>query len=85
MIDDGINISADRARPGDKIILSGYIGDHGMAIMSQREDLEFEGAIESDCAPLNGLVAAMLATPRRPRTIHPLPARPDARRRRPPR
>jgi hydrogenase expression/formation protein HypE len=62
VIESDINISADRARPGDKIILSGYIGDHGMTIMSQREGLEFEGAIESDCAPLNGLVAAMLAT-----------------------
>jgi hydrogenase expression/formation protein HypE len=61
-IDDAVNISADRATPGDKIILSGYIGDHGMAIMSQRENLEFEGAIDSDCASLNGLVAAMLAT-----------------------
>jgi hydrogenase expression/formation protein HypE len=59
----GINISADRARPGDVILLSGYLGDHGMAIMSQREGLEFEGAIESDCASLNGLVATMLATP----------------------
>jgi len=46
---------------GDKILLSGFIGDHGMTIMSQRENLEFEGAIESDCASLNGLVAAMLA------------------------
>src|ERR1700733_14661619 len=62
VIDDGVNISADRAKPGDKIILSGYVGDHGMAIMSQRENLEFEGAIESDCASLNGLVADMLAT-----------------------
>lgn len=63
VIDAGVDISADRARPGDKIILSGYIGDHGMAIMSQRENLEFEGAIASDCASLNGLVASMLATP----------------------
>src|SRR3984885_9719696 len=63
VIEDGLNISADRARPGDRIILSGYIGDHGMAIMSQRENLEFEGAIESDCASLNGLVASMVATP----------------------
>src|SRR5271170_2219531 len=63
VIDNGVNISADRARPGDQIILSGYIGDHGMAIMSQRENLEFEGAIESDCASLHGLVADMLATP----------------------
>ncbi len=63
VIESGVNISADRARPGDQIILSGYIGDHGMAIMSQREGLEFEGAIASDCASLNGLVAAMLSTP----------------------
>jgi hydrogenase expression/formation protein HypE len=63
VIESGVNISADRARPGDQIILSGYIGDHGMAIMSQREGLEFEGAIASDCASLNGLVASMLATP----------------------
>lgn len=63
VIEPGINISADRARVGDAILLSGYLGDHGMAIMSQREGLEFEGAIESDCASLNGLVDAMLATP----------------------
>jgi hydrogenase expression/formation protein HypE len=62
VIERPVNISADRARRGDKIILSGYIGDHGMAIMSQRENLEFEGAIESDCASLHGLVADMLAT-----------------------
>ena len=60
VIEDGVNISADRAQPGDKIILSGYIGDHGMAIMSQRENLEFEGTIESDSASLNGLVESML-------------------------
>jgi hydrogenase expression/formation protein HypE len=63
VIDSGVNISADRARPGDQIILSGYIGDHGMAIMSQRENLEFDGAISSDCASLNGLVASMLTAP----------------------
>ncbi len=60
VIEGAVNISADRAIPGDKIIVSGFIGDHGMAIMSQRENLEFEGAIESDCAPLHGLVAAMM-------------------------
>jgi hydrogenase expression/formation protein HypE len=60
VIDSPVVISANRARPGDKIILSGFIGDHGMAIMSQRENLEFEGAIESDCAPLHGLVHVML-------------------------
>jgi hydrogenase expression/formation protein HypE len=63
VIEGNVNISADRAQPGDQIILSGYIGDHGIAIMSQRENLEFEGAISSDCASLNGLVADMLATP----------------------
>jgi hydrogenase expression/formation protein HypE len=60
VIESGVTISADRARPGDKILLSGYIGDHGMTIMAQREGLEFEGAMESDCAPLHGLVATML-------------------------
>ena len=63
VVAEGLNISADRARPGDKIILSGYIGDHGMAIMSQRENLEFEAAIVSDCASLNRLVASMVDTP----------------------
>jgi hydrogenase expression/formation protein HypE len=53
-------LSADRARPGDRIILSGTIGDHGMAVMSRREGLEFETEIESDTASLHGLVAAML-------------------------
>jgi len=60
IIERPVDISASRARPGDKILLSGFIGDHGMAIMSQRENLEFEGAIESDCASLHGLVDAML-------------------------
>lgn len=60
VIERPVNISASRARPGDKVIFSGYLGDHGMAIMSQRENLEFEGSIESDCAPLHELVAAML-------------------------
>lgn len=56
-----VRMSADRARPGDKIVLSGFIGDHGITILSQREGLEFESALESDCAALNGLVHAMLA------------------------
>lgn len=60
IIERPVKISADRARSGDKVILSGYIGDHGMAIMSQRENLEFEGTIESDTAALHTLVAAML-------------------------
>jgi hydrogenase expression/formation protein HypE len=60
IVERPVTISADRAHPGDKIILSGFIGDHGMAIMSQRENLEFEGVIESDTAPLHELVASML-------------------------
>ena len=44
----------------DKILLSGYIGDHGITILSQRENLEFEADLSSDCAALNGLVDAML-------------------------
>ncbi len=60
VIERPLNISADRARPGDKILLSGYIGDHGMAVSAQRENLEFESTIESDCAPLYSLVQAML-------------------------
>jgi len=60
IVEKPVNISAAMARPGDKIILSGYIGDHGMAILSQRENLEFEGVIESDCASLHQLVADML-------------------------
>jgi hydrogenase expression/formation protein HypE len=63
VVERDVSISANGARSGDKIILSGMIGDHGMAIMSQRENLEFEGEIESDCASLHGLVAVMLDTP----------------------
>jgi hydrogenase expression/formation protein HypE len=61
VIPDGIEISPRRAKAGDKIILSGTIADHGIAIMSVREGLEFETQIESDCAPLNGLVEKMFA------------------------
>ena len=56
----GLDISGDRARPGDRILLSGTVGDHGMAIMSLRNGLEFETALESDCASLNGLVGRMV-------------------------
>jgi hydrogenase expression/formation protein HypE len=56
----GINLSADQARPGDAILLSGPLGQHGIAILSQREGLEFGGPIVSDCAALHTLVAAML-------------------------
>jgi len=55
-----LKILGDQARPGDVIIINGTLGDHGIAIMSQREGLPFSSALESDCAPLNGLVATML-------------------------
>ena len=61
LIESGADISGSSARPGDKIILSGGIGEHGMAVMSQREGLHFSLPVVSDCAPLNHLVAAMIA------------------------
>jgi hydrogenase expression/formation protein HypE len=61
LVPAGVNISASNARPGDVILVSGTVGDHGMAVMSKREGLEFEGAILSDTAPLYRLVEAMLA------------------------
>ena len=56
----GIEVGPHRATPGDAILVSGTIGDHGMAILSVREGLEFESRIRSDCAALNGLVAHVL-------------------------
>jgi len=61
LIPPGIVISGSNARPGDQVILSGPIGDHGIAVLSAREGLQFTTALESDCAPLNGLVAKMTA------------------------
>ncbi len=60
VVPDGVNIGPTRAEPGDAVIVSGTLGDHGMAIMSVREGLEFESTIESDSAPLHGLVASIL-------------------------
>ncbi len=62
LVPDGVDIRPDRARPGDVVIVSGDIGVHGVAVMSCREGLEFGTAVESDSAPLSGLVAAMLDT-----------------------
>jgi hydrogenase expression/formation protein HypE len=61
VIPDGVNVSPKRIQAGDAILISGSIGDHGVAILSKRENLEFETEIQSDCANLNGLVADMLA------------------------
>src|SRR5205085_379966 len=60
VVPDGVSISASNGRPGDVAIVSGTIGDHGMAVMSKREGLELEGEILSDTRPLHRLVAAML-------------------------
>jgi hydrogenase expression/formation protein HypE len=60
VVPPGVAIGAEPIRAGDVVLLSGMIGDHGMAIMSVREGLAFESRIESDTAPLHGLVAAML-------------------------
>jgi len=57
----GLSLSAANARPGDRILLSGTLGDHGIAILSEREGIAFETPAESDSAPLNGLVREMLA------------------------
>ena len=60
IIPEGVNISGSNARAGDRVILSGTIGDHGIAVISRREELSFSTRLESDCAPLGGLVAEML-------------------------
>jgi hydrogenase expression/formation protein HypE len=62
LVPDRLNLSCNQARPGDKVILSGFIGDHGIAILAKREGLEFECPIESDSAALHTLVAKMLET-----------------------
>jgi len=60
VVPPGVDISGVNAIPGDKVILSGSLGEHGIAVLSQREGLELNVPIESDCAPLNKLVAEML-------------------------
>ena len=60
VVPPGIDISGANAKIGDKVILSGAIGDHGIAVMSQREGLKFSVPVQSDCAPLNKLVSQML-------------------------
>jgi hydrogenase expression/formation protein HypE len=57
----GLDLSGDRARPGDAVILSGTLGDHGVAVMSKRQNLEFDTQVMSDSAALHGLVADIVA------------------------
>lgn len=58
---EGISISGQNARPGQDVILSGYLGEHALAVMGERHGLVFPEHVASDCAPLNGLVAELLA------------------------
>jgi hydrogenase expression/formation protein HypE len=60
IIPDGVNISGHNARPGNKIIISGTIGDHGIAVLSKREGIGFETDLKSDSAPLNKLISEMM-------------------------
>lgn len=61
VVPPGVDIRPERARPGDVLIVSGPIGMHGIAVLSVREGIEFGTDLRSDCAPLNHLVAAMVA------------------------
>jgi hydrogenase expression/formation protein HypE len=61
LIPPGVNVAGQNARPGDVLLVSGSLGDHGMTILSKREGLAFDSPLQSDVAPLNGLVKAMLA------------------------
>ncbi|WP_420476320.1 hydrogenase expression/formation protein HypE [Noviherbaspirillum sp. ST9] len=61
IVPPGVNISGNRARPGDKVLVSGTLGDHGIAVMSQREGLSFSTSVASDTTSLHRLVAAMVA------------------------
>ena len=60
VVPEGVDLGPHRVRPGDVVIVSGPVGLHGIAVMSCREGLEFGSEIRSDCAPLNGLVDALL-------------------------
>jgi hydrogenase expression/formation protein HypE len=60
LVPAGLELGGDRARPGDAVIVSGTLGDHGVAVLAGREGLSLSTSVTSDCAPLNGLVEAML-------------------------
>jgi hydrogenase expression/formation protein HypE len=72
VVPEGVRIGPERARPGDHIIVSGNIGEHGVAIMSVREGIDFGTTMTTDSAPLHRLVAAMLAAVDDPNVIHAL-------------
>ncbi len=57
----GVDLGFDKIAVGDKIIINGTVGDHGMTIISQREDIKFQSQLKSDCAPLAGLICELTA------------------------
>jgi len=69
IIPEGVDLSGSNAKEGDKVILSGSIGEHGIAVLSQREGLKFSVPVESDCAPLNELVDDILNVTHRIRCL----------------
>ncbi len=69
VIRSGLQLGIDRARPGDVVIVNGVLGDHGAAILGARGDMQLDSPIESDCAPLNGLIEALLEAAPQTRAI----------------
>ncbi|MEV5310954.1 MULTISPECIES: hydrogenase expression/formation protein HypE [unclassified Streptomyces] len=69
LVPAGVDLRPERVEPGDVVLLSGAVGMHGVAILSERENLRFEADVVSDCAPLTGLVEAMLAVTRELRVL----------------
>jgi hydrogenase expression/formation protein HypE len=69
LIDSGVDISSKNAKIGDRIILSGTIGDHGIAILSARERFDFRTRVKSDCQPLNGIVSEILKVSKKVHTL----------------
>ena len=72
VIPDGVDIGPQRARPGDHIIVSGNVGEHGVAIMSVREGIDFGTTVTTDSAPLHRMVAAILESVGDPNAVHAL-------------
>lgn len=64
VVPEGRDVSITGASPGDTLLINGHIGDHGVAVMTEREGFRFESGVVSDCAPLNALTEAMLAAGR---------------------
>lgn len=61
VVPSGVEVSITGAKPGDSLVINGFVGDHGVAVLKDRGAFAFDVAVDSDCAPLNGLVADMVA------------------------